>query len=202
MWRTFALALALAACGGATQVTPPPVVTPKPAPVRSQIQHRVYRTVVANPRASHATRTTFALTIDGGVRATLVEHEETVDGITTLEAADRAPAWTPRATRTYRGIAHVLPDATALDLESDGAQPLHVRCIAAAVDVLPAGARRSGDCAIAPAATSRVQVLACGEASQPAETDPDDDERLLFGDGVALEHATEVDGCETLRRMQ
>ena len=190
------LAFALAACGGATQVTPVP--QPPPArPSRSAVDAQ-YATLVANPRAMRATITTFELSI-ANEHATLVEREETAD-VATLEAADRTTAWTPRATRTYRGRARVEGDATVLDLDTEGAQPLHLRCVGADVDVLTAGGLRTGDSTSVHVPVARMHVLACGEAMQPAAADPDDDERLLFAHGL-LEHATEVGGCETLRRI-
>jgi hypothetical protein len=173
VWRI--AVIALAACGGAAAPAAPPAPPAPPARAMPAPLTRVYRLV--ETRRHHATRTTFTLVIDGA-RTTLAETEET---------SDTGATWQPRATHTYRGTARVDANATVLELEAAGIQPLHLRCVQTMVKLY-----------------KRVEpVLACGESMQPATDDPDDDDRLLFGDGAGLERETDNDDdAETIRPIR
>jgi hypothetical protein len=192
----------LAACGAPasrpTPVTPPEAARPT-GPVPNA---HVFRKVTAGAVGSHAGRTTFTLTLDGE-RATLVETDETADGIRSLAELDGA-TWKVVSTRVYTGTTHQAQDATLLDLETPGQQPLHMRCGATSVTAANTAARRvaspgghDGGCDPGtwdPPGTTRLAALACGEATQD-DSEQDDDDRLVFGDGVGIEYAFENDGC-------
>jgi hypothetical protein len=204
----FAMFSLLAACGAPaprpTPVTPPPTAPPTARPTASVPDARIFRKVTAGAVGSHAGRTTFTLTLDGE-RATLVETDETADGIRSLAELDGAP-WKLVSTRVYTGTAQKAQDATLLNLETPGQQPLHMRCgtttvtaanIAARLVASPGG--HAGGCDPGtwdPPVTTRLAALACGEATQDdSEQDADDDDRLVFGDEGGIEYAFENDGC-------
>jgi len=153
-------------------------------------------------KPGHAHRATFELAFDGD-RATLVETDEQAPRAT-LEEAEHAP-WQVRSTRTYTGARRSEGGAVMLELASPGVQPLHLRCTAEQVQVAAAGARRvpaggggGGACdpgAWQPPELLPVDALVCGEATQPA-ADEDDDDRLVFGRTPGIEYAFVNNDCE------
>jgi hypothetical protein len=184
--------LALVACG-----TPP---RPEPPPRPPDAWRHVK--LLAGTMAGYAQRVTFELAFDGD-RATLVETNEHGPRGATLEVAERA-SWEVRSTRTYTGARRREGGAVMLELASPGVQPLHLRCTAQQVQVAAAGARRvpagggGGACdpgAWQPPELAPVEALVCGEATQPA-ADEDDDDRLVFGRTPGIEYAFVNNDCE------
>jgi hypothetical protein len=167
----------MAACGS----TPPaePVRTKPPA----RTETLMFRKLVALPRHAHATRTTFALHLDGE-RAELVETEEVADGSFTLERADREAVWRPVSTRTYRGTKR----ADGIDLRTADMQPLVLPCVERVIQVSRITATPDGSCQWDPAA--RVTALLCGD---------DPDEQLVFVRQTAVEQVVTSPRPATLR---
>ncbi|HUJ61313.1 MAG TPA: hypothetical protein VLX92_22570 [Kofleriaceae bacterium] len=202
------LLVSLTACGASVA---PPTRATAPTTVERAARVRVFRTLVTRATSSRADRTTFTLAIDGD-RATLVESEETADGVRSIEDADAAASWKLVSSRTYRGRSTAAGAAMLLDLETPGQQPLHLRCMSTTIVAASPGARRvqAGGCsdpsAWDPPATAAIPALVCGEATQPPEdSDDDDDDRLVFGDAPGLEHASQHGACAPsggLRRIQ
>ena len=186
------------------------------APVAHQAspdRHYIARQLRTGKARQGSNRTTFDLTIHGA-DATLVETDE-VGPASTVGTSDTI-AWTPKASRVYRGSAVRDHGAWMLDLTSAGVQPIALRCDDKPVEVAPAGARRvktpgytseCGDRGVwDPPATLHVPALRCGEAIQPAVDTGDDDDFLVFGAPPGIELAGENDDCyiqgQGLRRLR
>lgn len=198
----------LAACSTAAPQTAPVVAPPAG---EARVDRRLFRQLRVGQRPT-ARRTTFELVVEGD-RASLVEIEEREQRALSMGQADREARWTQTGRRTYRGSAVTVAGALQLALQSDGVQPLQLRCAARSVDAAMAGAvrvpspgRSEEGCdrgAWSPAATVRVPALVCSaggatpdEGHGDAEHEHDDhDDRLVFARPPGLEHALVNDGC-------
>lgn len=118
-----------------------------------------------------AIRTIRELTIVDG-RATLVETAWEAAGVTTVAGADRATTWVKTSSEVQTGPAHQVGDHLAVDLE-DASSSLWLRCWHRTLVVAPPGARLVPSPGVftscydpgawSPAATLRVEALACGQ---------------------------------------
>lgn len=197
------LVLAIAACGAPPARPHEPVAAPAPiAPAGWR-----FRVLELGSARQAAQRTAFELTFAGDA-ATLVETHDHAKGSFTLATVEHDAAWRVTGTLTYRGTRRDVPGAIELDLAAAGVQPLHLRCSYQALQVAGEGARplveagTCGDRGLAePSQLVGADALVCGEATQPAGGD-DDDDRLIFAAGRGLERIDEHDGCLTVRGLR
>jgi hypothetical protein len=177
VYAVLVVALLLANCTGSSATA-----TTTTATTTSAQATRIFRQLAIDRVTANAHRTTFILTLDRD-DVTLVEQEDTTEGVRTLADIDHA-AWMRRSNRTYHGTQR----DTALELRTEGMQPLSLNCADRRILAAPLDAGCETTRSIA------IQALTCVARDQDMDAS-DGDDRLVFASPIGVDWLSGGNDC-------